>query len=73
MSDVNQQIEKIVNDAMSRQLRAKDEPQGQPLFETILEYTTSTGKRFRMTKDQVARGISREDAFKEFISGMPQK
>lgn len=73
MSDVNEQIEKMINDAMSRQLRAKDEPQGQPLYETAQDYTAATGKRFRMTKDQVARGISRDEAFKEFMSGMPRK
>ena len=32
---------------------------------SIQEYTQSTGKRFRMTKDQKDRGVSREEAFKE--------
>ena len=32
---------------------------------SIQEYTQSTGKRFRMTKDQKDRGLSREEAFKE--------
>lgn len=32
---------------------------------SIQEYTESTGKRFRMTKDQKDRGISRDEAFKE--------
>mgnify|MGYP000220980647 CR=1 FL=1 len=32
---------------------------------TIQEYTESTGKRFRVTKDQKERGLSREEAFKE--------
>ena len=34
---------------------------------SIQEYTQSTGKRFRMTKDQKDRGLSREQAFKESI------
>lgn len=67
MSDPNEKLEQIVNDAMARQLRAKDEPASQPLFESIEQYQTTSGKRFRMTKDQISRGISREDAFKEFV------
>lgn len=39
-----------------------------PKYQTIEEYTQQTGKRFRMTKDQITRGISREEAFKEFIN-----
>lgn len=67
MSDPNQKLEQIVNDAMARQLRAKDEPVSQPLFESIEQYQTTSGKRFRMTKDQVDRKISREEAFHEFV------
>ena len=32
---------------------------------SIQEYTQSTGKRFRMTRDQKDREMSREEAFKE--------
>ena len=67
MSDPNQKLEQIVNDAMARQLRAKEEPVTQPLFESIEQYQTTSGKRFRMTKDQVGRNISREEAFQEFV------
>ena len=72
MSDPNEKLEQIVNDAMARQLRAKDEPATQPLFESIEDYQKTSGKRFRMTKDQVSRGISREDAFLEFIQKFPR-
>tara|TARA_R110001583_G_C5365765_1_gene382118 strand:- start:71 stop:472 length:402 start_codon:yes stop_codon:yes gene_type:complete len=34
----------------------------------IEAYKEATGKRFRMTKDQKSRGLSRGQAFKEFIS-----
>tara|TARA_R110002051_G_scaffold279847_1_gene341345 strand:+ start:668 stop:916 length:249 start_codon:yes stop_codon:yes gene_type:complete len=37
----------------------------QDVILTIEEYTRQTGKRFRMTKDQKARNLSREDAFTE--------
>tara|TARA_Y100001963_G_C6724202_1_gene420625 strand:+ start:283 stop:627 length:345 start_codon:yes stop_codon:yes gene_type:complete len=32
------------------------------------EYRERTGKRFRMTKEQKERGLSRDEAFKEFIA-----
>ena len=35
---------------------------------SIEAYKEATGKRFRMTKDQKSRGLSRDQAFKEFIS-----
>ena len=72
MSDPNEKLEQMINDAMARQLRAKNEPATQPLFESIEDYQKTSGKRFRMTKDQVSRGISREDAFLEFIQKFPR-
>jgi hypothetical protein len=70
MSDPNEKLEQIINDALARELRAKNEPATQPLFESIEDYQKSSGKRFRMTKDQVSRGISRETAFQEFVQKM---
>jgi len=37
------------------------------VYESIEDYTDKTGKRFRMTKDQKDRELSREAAFEEFI------
>ena len=34
---------------------------------TIDEYKEATGKRYRMTREQKQRGISREEAFQEFL------
>lgn len=70
MSDPNEKLEQIVDNYMTRQLRAKDEPAAQPLFESIEQYQATSGKRFRMTKDQVTRKISREEAFKEFVQNL---
>lgn len=36
-------------------------------YSNIQEYTQAMGKRFRMTKEQTQRGISREEAFREFM------
>ena len=37
------------------------------LYESIDQYTKVTGKRFRMTKEQKSRGLSRDEAFSEFV------
>mgnify|MGYP001583208314 CR=1 FL=1 len=45
-----------------------DEGPGKPhkqVFESIEHYTEQTGKRFRKTKDQTDRGLTREQAFNE--------
>ena len=60
-------IDEIVAEVFSsslkdKNLEEKDEYSGP---RTIQEYTESTGKRFRVTKDQKERGLSREEAFKE--------
>ena len=39
------------------------------LYTCIADYTEKTGKRFRMTKNQKARGLSREEAFSEMYGG----
>jgi hypothetical protein len=36
-----------------------------PVYASIEDYTSTTGKRFRMTKDQKSRQLSRETAFAE--------
>jgi len=48
----------------------EEQPQPQhPLYESIEDYTAKTGKRFRMTKNQKARGLSRDEAFVEMYGG----
>lgn len=37
------------------------------IYESIEDYKEKTGKRFRMTKDQKQRGLSRQEAFVEFL------
>lgn len=67
MNNVNDKLEQIVNDAMSRNLRGTTNNQPNAQYESIEHYSQTTGKRFRMTKEQKAREISREEAFQEFL------
>ena len=39
------------------------------LYESIEDYTAQTGKRFRMTKEQKSRELTREQAFSEMYLG----
>jgi hypothetical protein len=68
MSDADEQIKSLVNDVLARELRGQTNSQVVPLFESIEQYQTTSGNRFRMTKDQVTRNLSRQDAFKEFVA-----
>lgn len=70
MNDPNEKLERIVSDAMARQLRGGENAQSELRYESIDQYTQATGKRFRMTKDQKARNISREEAFQEFLRNL---
>ena len=60
-------IDEIVAEVFSSSLKDKnlEEKEEYNGPRTIQEYTESTGKRFRVTKDQKERGLSREEAFKE--------
>jgi hypothetical protein len=37
------------------------------IYEGIEDYKRMTGKRYRMTKDQKQRGLTREESFIEFM------
>lgn len=64
--DNYEKLQKIVTDAMKNQLKTDVRPSAK--YSSIEEYKRATGKRFRMTREQTERKISREEAFKEFIS-----
>ena len=78
-NDFYTMIEQLIDDAFDINLGKKKEkpmemqeaaPQEelQPMeeaYESIEEYTSKTGKRFRMLKEQKARGLTREEAFTE--------
>lgn len=81
-NDLYTELTKLVDSAFDKHFKGKkmDNNQTQfsqptqttanntsPKYLTIEEYTKATGKRFRMTKEQTQREISREQAFAEFI------
>lgn len=67
---LSQLIDKIVNqsfsDGFGRDLPDDILTGSRPKYSSIKEYTERTGKRFRMTKQQTERSLTREESFNEF-------
>ena len=57
-------MDEVFNDSVEKHF---DDKKPQVIYENIEDYTTKTGKRFRMNKDQKERGLSREEAFGELF------
>lgn len=64
--DNYEKLQKIVTDAMKNQLKTDIRPSVK--YSSIDEYKRVTGKRFRITREQRDRGISRDQAFIEFMN-----
>ena len=60
-------LSNIIDEAFSKVFTEKKEglQESNAQYMSIKEYTAGTGKRFRMSKDQKERGITREEAFAE--------
>ena len=59
-------LSNIIDEAFSNAFdERKEDSTPSPMYSTIEEYCVGTGKRFRMTKDQKERGLTREEAFTE--------
>ncbi len=71
--DFMKMLEGIINDAFSGSFQKRDKaaiPAAQVneehnTYKSIEEFTSETGKRFRMTKEQKILGLTREEAFNE--------
>jgi hypothetical protein len=62
------QLANILDQAMSEHfVKEQESPAPKAPYTTLEEYTTYTNKRFRMTKDQKARNLTREQAFEEYL------
>lgn len=71
MSNIEDRFTDIIGEAMKRQLASKDDINSP--FMSVEDYTKKTGKRFRMTKAQLESGLTREQAFREFMEKMVEK
>tara|TARA_Y100000034_G_scaffold22774_1_gene26251 strand:- start:733 stop:990 length:258 start_codon:yes stop_codon:yes gene_type:complete len=64
-------LEELIDTAFGQAFRKKGkEAPSTPKnakYQSIQEYTEQTGKRFRVTKNQKERNLSRDEAFQEFL------
>ena len=60
-------LSNIIDEAFSKVFTEKKEDRtpASSEYSSIKEYMDLTGKRFRMSKDQKERGLTREEAFAE--------
>ena len=68
---------KVIDEAFANYFNKQDtKMENQPqtegrvarLYESIEDFKTKTGKRFRMTKEQKQRGLTRDEAFNETMA-----
>ena len=62
-------VGEIMTDNLTDFIPEEDQPESNPAYTCIAEYTEQTGKRFRMTKEQKSRELSRDEAFNETFGG----
>lgn len=67
--NLSNKLESMVKSAMQTNLSGNE---NWP-FKSIEDYRNRSGKRFRITKEQRDSGISREDAFKQFMESLITK
>tara|TARA_R100001509_G_C4838071_1_gene205574 strand:- start:733 stop:948 length:216 start_codon:yes stop_codon:yes gene_type:complete len=68
---IEDRLRLVIDEALKRQLSNRNDVNAP--FMDIEDYKKKTGKRFRMTKAQRESGLTREQAFQEFMEKMVEK
>lgn len=71
MTDIEDRLADIVNKALKREL-SRSNNENTPFLD-IEDYKRKTGKRFRRTREQKESGLTREQAFQQFMEEMMDK
>lgn len=71
MNNLPEKIEDLVRSATLENLSGSKE--GNYPFLNAEDYKTKTGHRFRMTREQKNSGLTREQAFEQFMQKMVDK
>ena len=71
MGDVEDRLTDLIYEVLKKQLASNNDINAP--FIDIEDYKKKTGKRFRMTKAQRDGGLTREQAFQEFMEKMVVK
>lgn len=67
-TDISDKLNELVSDSIKSNLQSENLP-----FLDPEDYRKKTGKRFRMSKAQIESGITREQAFREFLETLLTK
>ena len=71
MTNIEDRITNLISDAIKQELAQSNDINAP--FLNIEDYTSKTGKRFRMTRVQRDAGLTREQAFQQFMEGMMER
>lgn len=71
MVNIEDQLTDLVREALKKEFEAKHDINAP--FLDIEDYTAKTGKRFRITRSQKEKGLTREQAFQEFMEDLMRK
>ena len=71
MESLEDRLTSLIDETLRRQLSSSNDINAP--FIDIDDYKKKTGKRFRMTKAQRDSGLTREQAFQEFMEKMVEK
>ena len=71
MDSLEDRLTDLIQETLKKQLSSSNDVNAP--FIDIDDYKKKTGKRFRMTKAQRDSGLTREQAFQEFMERMVEK
>ena len=71
MESLEDRLTSLIDETLRKQLSSSNDINAP--FIDIDDYKKKTGKRFRMTKAQRDSGLTREQAFQEFMEKMVEK
>lgn len=71
MGDLEDRLTDVVSDALKREL-VNSSNINSPFLD-VEDYMKKTGKRFRRTREQIESGLTKEQAFQQFMETMIEK
>tara|TARA_R110002126_G_scaffold105861_1_gene240383 strand:+ start:1379 stop:1597 length:219 start_codon:yes stop_codon:yes gene_type:complete len=71
MGDIEDRLTDIVSEALRRELSNSNSINSP--FLDVDDYKKKTGKRFRRTREQIDSGLTKEQAFQQFMETMIEK
>ena len=71
MSDIEDRLTDIVSEALRKELSHSNSINSP--FLDVEDYKKKTGKRFRRTREQIESGLTKEQAFQQYMETMIEK